>query len=1025
MEIFPCFQLNTFTKNKKYRRENYFLLFQKTLKTALVLLILLSAQVSFSQTTPPARITGTVVDDNNVALPGVNILIGKTKKVISTNENGRFDLTVESFPVTLAFSMVGFVRQEVVFQNATTDYKVSLAQNNKLNEVLIIGYGTTTRAKNTSSISKVEGPTLVQQPISNPVLGLQGRVSGMYITTASGNLGANVNVTIRGTNTIASSSNPLYIVDGVPMPSTGINAVTYGGAGGTHSPFINLNSADIESVEVLKDADGTAIYGSRGANGVVLITTKKAKAGPTRISADFYRGVQSSVNQLDLLNTQEYIQMRKEAFALDGITNLTNTNAYDILTWGEERYTDLQELLFGKTAAITDAQFNVNGGNEQTQFMFGVGYHDENGVLMGKNNQRKGSARLNVSHRSSNNRFTANSTLTYSSTTMGSIGTSGFNYAWLAPNIPLVDETTGLPYFYGTASNTQSPLRYTYSTSDLSNFNFIGAATIGYKILDNLQLKVDGSFTRLDYRGVEKYRNGYVNPNENTSYKNFAVFGNDYQHTYNIEPQVNFQTPIWKGKLTALAGSTFQQTIAGGQLVQGQNFPSELLMDALGSAGLISSYSTTYNQYKFNSVFGRLTYDLKDTYIFNATYRRDGSSRFGPDKRFGDFWAIGGAWILSNEPFLKDHVKFINLAKIRSSYGLTGNDAIGNYQFMETFTSTPNPYNYNSGLYANRLGNSEFGWETNRKFEVAAELNFLNNRITTTTAFFNNISGNQLINYPVPTQTGWASYVANLDAKIRNRGWEFDLTSQNINGKSFKWRSNFNITTFKNTLLEFPNLKASAYSAAYEVGKSINVYRRYEFIGIDPQTGTPLTKDQDGSGTYTVDDYISYGNSDAKFYGGLGNTFSFKGLELDFFFQFTKRPYANGYINSSNASQPGIIFNQPKFLLEGTWRYPGDTEATRPRLSTVNSGAFATAYNRYRFSNAGIVDGSYIRLKNVSLSYNLPAKFVQKMKVSNVRVYGLAQNLFTITKYEGYDPETPGTVTPPLQVYTFGLNVSL
>jgi len=982
---------------------------------------------SFAQNqTNGGKVSGIVLDSDNLPMPGVNIYNFKTKQTITSGDKGEFSVIVNDFPVNLSFSMVGYGKQDLTFNKSVADLKVKLVANNDLDEVIVVGYGTTTRVKNTGSVGKVAGTTLTQQPISNPVLGMQGRLPGVFVTTASGNLGANVNVSIRGTNTIASSSRPLYIIDGVPLPSTGINGSTYGGATGPHSPFMNINSADIESMEVLKDADATAIYGSRGANGVILITTKKGKTGSTKVTADFYKGISNAVGKLNLLNTQEYLQMRKDAFAADGVT-MTQANAYDVLLWGDQRYTDFQDLIFGKTGDVTDAQLGIQGGNQNTQFVFGVGYRDDNGVLMGKNNQRRGSARLNINHTSNNSKFTVNSTFNYSSTKMTSIGTSGFDFSWIAPNMPLVNETTGLPYFYGTASNAQSPLKYTYSDATLSNFNFIGAATIGYRILQNLQVKLDASFTRLDYRGVEKYRGGYLNPNSNLDYKNFATFGTDYQHTYNIEPQLNYNTKIGKGKLTALLGGTFQETIGGGQSVEARNFSSELLMNALSAAGTIASYSTAYNQYKFNSIFARVTYDFDNKYILNTTFRRDGSSRFGPSKQFGNFWAVGAAWIASNENFIKDNLKFISLAKIRSSYGLTGNDGIGNYQYMETFAATSQTYNYNSGLYANRLGNPNFSWETNKKFEVAAELNFFNNRITTTTAFFSNISGNQLVSYPIAGQTGWTSYQANLDAKIRNRGVEFDITSINVNGidKGFRWSTNFNITTFKNTLLAFPELSKSTYSNTYEIGKSINVYRRYEFLGIDPATGTPLVKDIDGNGVFSATgDYRSYGDSDARFYGGLGNTFSYKGFELDVFFQYTKRPYANAYINSSNASQPGILFNLPDFLLDGIWRKPGDI-ATKPRLSSVNSGAFNTAYGRYRVSDAGITDASYIRLKNVSFSYTLPNTLTNKMKLSNVRVYALGQNLWTITNYQGYDPETPGTTTPPMRTFTFGMSVSL
>lgn len=990
----------------------------------LVLLFLLFTQVSFAQS---PNVRGTVLDQENLALPGANIHIVGTTRGAHTGVEGDFALYNDKFPITLRVSMVGFLSKEIVLQGPHQTLRISLESDNVLNELVVIGYGESSRVKLTSSVSKLQGATIVQQPISNPILGLQGRAPGLYMTTASGNIGSNVTVAIRGNNTILSSGNPLYIIDGVPMPSTGINAATIGGAAGVQSPFINLNSADIESVEVLKDADATSIYGTRGANGVILISTKKGKAGPLRFNADVYTGYQQAVNKLDLLNTQEYIAMRRKAFANDGITNLTSSNAFDIVDWGENRYTDFQDLLFGKTESVTDIQTNLQGGSENTNFIFAIGYRDENGVVMGENNQKKGVVRLNLNHRSADKKFTLGTTLTYTLMNTKSIGTSGFTYAWLAPNLPTVDEATGLPYFHpGNATNTQSPLKQLASSSDLKNFQFIGSTSVGYQLTNELQAKVDASFTRLDYNGIEKYRNGYFSPYEAIDYTNSATFGTNYQYTYNIEPQLNYKKKVGDGRLTGLLGTTFQETLGGGQLITADNFSSELLMDNLASASRIAAYSNTYNQYKFQSVFGRVTYDFKNKYIINGTYRRDGSSRFAPDKRFGNFWAIGGAWIASNEDFIRNNFSKISLLKLRSSYGLTGNDAISNYMYMETFGATPYPYNNAAGLYANRLGNSQFGWETNYKFEIALELNLFNNRFTSTTAFFNNQGSNQLVNYPVASQSGWTSYVANLNgALIRNRGVEFEFTSHNIKTNAFNWRSNFNITSYKNTLVRFPNLSSSAYSNTYEIGKSINVFRRYEFDKINPENGTPLVVDQNGDGVFTaVGDYISYGSSDPKFYGGFGNNFSYKGLELDIFFQFVKKPYTNGYINSSTASQPGIIYNVPKFLLEGTWQNPGD-EATRPRLSTVNSGDFFQAYNRYRLSTASVVDGSFGRLKNLSLAYSLPQKVLKALHVKNLRVYVLGQNLWTITKYEGFDPETAGTVTPPMRIYTVGLNLGL
>lgn len=981
------------------------------------------------QTTEKA-IFGIVINQIGEALPGATVKLGNNL-VTKSNDHGEFIFRSKDgfhLPIELTVSYVGYEAKKITIKTKGDHIRVQLhADRKQIEESVIIGYGKSSREKLTSSVAKISGQTLVQQPIQNPVLGLQGRVAGLYITAPSGNLGANPTIILRGDNTILSSPNPLYIIDGVPMPSSGINSSYIGGASSVQSPFINLNSADIASVEVLKDAAATAIYGARGANGVILITTKKGSPGKTRINLDLYKGYQQAVNKLDLLSTSEYLKMRRDAFVADGIEP-TASNAPDLITWDSTSYTDFQDLLFGEVVPLTDLQTSIQGGNDKTNFILAMGFRDENSVIMNANNQKKGTVRLNVNHRGFDDKLSVDGSVNYTVLSTKSIGVSGisaFNNS-LAPNLPLVDEETGLPYFFSTESWGASPLRYQYSGTNLKNYQLVASGTVGYNILDNLNFKVDGSYTRLDYNGIEQYKKGYYNPYANNDYDNSAYFGTNYQYTYNIEPQLNYNTQLGLGKLSGLVGFTLQETINGGQLVEGRNFANEQLMSNLGSASRINSYSSTYNQYKFNSIFGRLTYDHTNKYIVNATFRRDGSSRFAPENRFGNFWALGTAWILSNEDFFKDNSGVISFAKIRTSYGLTGNDAISNYQYMETFQSTSYPYNNTAGMYANRLGNPEFKWESNHQFEAALELNLFNNRIATTTAFFNKQGSNQLVNYPIATQTGWTSYVANLDgALIRNRGLEFEFISHNMRSDDFNWRTNFNFTTYKNTLVSFPGLSASTYSDTYEVGKSINVYRRYEFDYVDPTTGIPYVVDQNDDGVInTIEDYISYGTSDPSFYGGLGNTFSYKGLDMDVFFQFTKQPYANGLLWKFNMPI-GNIYNVPRFLMEEVWRSEEDP-GTLPRLSTTTSGTFYNAYvNRYGYSTAIMEDASFIRLKNLSLSYTIPVRYAQKLKLQHLKVYVLGQNLFTWTKYKGLDPETGNTSTPLLKVYTLGINLSL
>ena len=995
-------------------------------KEVYLFIFLFLSQLSFSQ--KKTQISGSVFDTDKVTIIGASVIVKGTTIGTQTDSNGKFSLSVEKLPSTLVVSYIGHSTKEFVVQNDTQNLQFTLEiEQNNLEEIVVIGYGTSSRAKLSSSVTKVQGQDLVKQPIQNPVIALQGRVAGLFLSIPSGNLGANPTINIRGSNSILSSSNPLYIIDGVPMPSTGINSAYIGGATGVQSPFINLNAADIESIEVLKDADATAIYGTRGANGVILISTKKGAKGNPKVSVDMYSGFQERVNKIEYLSTAEYMQFRKEAFAADGVTP-TKANAPDLLVWDQNANTDFEKLLFGKRAPVTDIQTNIQGGNDNTTYLFAIGYRDENGILLDVNNQKKFTSRLNISNKAFGGKLKINSGINYTmlNTNVQALsGVGAFTNA-LPPNLPLTDTTTGLPYYYNTQTWGSSPLRYKYTHTDTKNYQFVGSTSIGYDILPNLNAKIDAAFTRLDYTGDEKYKNPYLNPYSSYDYKNYTYFGTNYQNSYNIEPQLNYRTSFGKSKVSVMTGATWQYTLLGGQILTAYDFPSETMMRNVGSAARVSNFSTTFSEYKFNSVFGRATYDFADKYVFNATFRRDGSSRFAPENRFGNFWALGAAWLLSNESFVKDNAPIVSFAKLRTSYGLTGNDAISNYQYLETFAATTFPYNNVAGMYANRLGNSKLKWETNHKFEVALELNLLKNRISSTTAFFNNQGSNTLVNYPVPSQTGWTSYVSNLEgALIRNRGVEFEISTQNIKTKDFSWTTNFNFTKYTNTLVKFPGLASSSYSNTYEIGKPITAHRLYEFDYIDPKTGFPYVKDLNGDGKFSsVGDYRSFGNSSPDFYGGFGNTLTYKGFSVEAFFQYVKRPATLGilWFYWYPIGQP---YNVPRFIADEVWRSP-ENPGTLPRLSQATSGEFYRQYvNYYGYSSALLDDASFIRLKNLTFSYNVPQSICQKMKFSNLRVYVLGQNLVTFTKFKGLDPETGTSGVPLTKTYTMGLNFSL
>ncbi|MBX2923230.1 MAG: SusC/RagA family TonB-linked outer membrane protein [Chitinophagaceae bacterium] len=1013
---------------KKYKKQIHAIVYATFLFTQL---FLAAAQSAYSQNQPAKNIhfvRGRLLTPDRQPVSNATIEVKGKKLSITSNEKGEFSFREISPASVLLISCIGYEPIEIGVQGRNELLVEITPRALILEEAVVIGYGTSKRSKLTGSVITVKAKDIVNQPVTNPLLALHGRVSGLVMNTVSGNLGARVDIQIRGTNSLRGSSysNPLYLIDGVPMPSTSINSSAVGGAAGGQSPFTYINPSEIASIEVLKDADATAIYGSRGTNGVILITTKRPKPGKLKISADFYKGFERIVNTLDLLDTRQYLQMRRDAFAADGVTP-TATNAPDLLLWDSTAYTDWQKETMGQTAVVQNAQLDFSGGDKINQYAVSLGYRDNGGVLMGKNNSKRGSVRINLSHKSFDERFTFDIRANYTLSKQDMRATSSSTNNMLAPNLPRVD-SLGNPYFFrtSTATNTSSPYKYLYCQTLYNAYNFISGGTITYKIISDLELKLDANYTRMDIQATESYYDKYYNQNANLPYKNETRFGTNYQETYNIEPQMNYKLDFANSKITALVGGTFQQTLKGGNLVYGRNFPSEKLMLDLYSASDVikTSSSSTYTKYKYTSLFARLGYDYLDRYLFTATFRRDGSTRFSEDNRFGNFGAIAAGWLFSKESFVANNLRFLSYGKLRSSYGWTGNDQIADYVYMSTFAAT-NTYNGAAGLYADQIGLTNFSWETARKFEVALELGLLDNRILFNTAYYSNISDNQLISIPLASQTGWGSYTGNLDAKIKNSGVEIEISTDNMRQKDFRWQTNFNITFFKNKLLEYPGLEYSSYSNTYMIGKSINLLRRYEYLGLDKANGEPIIKNQDGQGMInSVDDYIYAGTTDNKYYGGIGNNFTWKNFELNIFFQFVKRPTVSGYLYNTNYWPVGNLYNVTKEQLENTWREPGDN-AKYPRLSAATSGPYYNLYyNQYGYSTATIADGSFIRLKNIAVSYSLPKGLVERLKLSSVRFYYMAQNLFTITNYDGYDPET-GSNVPALKASTFGINVTL
>ncbi len=966
---------------------------------------------------PPVDVKGRVVNENGEPIAGATIAVKGTKIATASNGNGEFILSGLNENAVIVVSSVGYESQEVRIY-VSLELLIQLKQSiSKLDEVKIIGYGTTTQRFNTSSVSKVTSKEISMQPVSNPLQALQGRIPGLYITQLTGTPGGGLTVRLRGQNSIANGNDPLYIIDGVPFTSTPIGSSMINSgiiAGG--NPLSNINPADIESIEVLRDADATAIYGSRGANGVVLVTTKKGKIGTTKMDLNFYSGVGKVTRMMNLLNTSQYLIMRREAFMNDGVTP-TISNARDLLEWDTTRYIDMQKELIGGTAHTMDVQTSVSGGNQNTQFLLGGGYHRESTVFPGDYSDKKITAHLNLTHASLNKKFQLSFLASFVSDKNKLLSLDPTLRAiTLPPNIPSFYDSTGnLIWHTGVFFNPYADLRKHFT---INSSNLVSNAVISYEILTGLQLKTSMGYTQMQMNEISTNPIASLNPSSSTKTGSASFADNSFK-TWIIEPQLNYQKKVGGSELNILMGITFNEEVRQGQTLRATGFINDALVENIAASAAISTLNAHFTKYRYNAVFGRINYRLQSKYLLNLTARRDGSSRFGPGKQFANFGAIGAGWIFSEEVFFQKKFPFLSFGKIRGSYGITGNDQLTDYQYLDTYSPTAYPYMGAGGLFPTRLFNPDFAWEVNKKIESAMELGFLRDRIFFTTSYYHNRSSNQLVGYSLPLITGGESIQFNLPATIQNSGWEFELSSVIIKTGAFVWNSAFNLSIPKNKLVAYPNFSASTYTNSYIIGRSLFTRKKFHYVGVDPQTGIYQFEDVDGNGSISSPaDLQGIKKVGQIFHGGISNSFQYQNWSLDIFVQFAKQTNYN-YV-SAYFPAPGRMNNQPIFVLD-RWQDPGDITSIQKFTQNTTSEANRAYVNSQSNGDNSISDASFIRLKNLSLSYNLPFLWMMKNHLKGGKVYIQGQNLLTLTRYKGMDPESGhfGYI-PPLKVLTAG-----
>ncbi|SJZ66007.1 TonB-linked outer membrane protein, SusC/RagA family [Chitinophaga eiseniae] len=976
-------------------------------------------------------IRGRVTDAKGNPLPAVSVVVPGTPFGAMTNGNGDYLISRVPAQAVLTVSYLSYEAQQVPVNGRTTLNVVLREQLKSLDEAVVIGYGTTTRRMNTGSVSSITAKEIESQPVSNPLAALPGRIPGVQITQQNGLPGSAAVVQIRGQGSMNSGTLPLYVIDGVPFtnfngsypPTDNLNSLGLTAANGGISPFSMINPDDIERMDILKDADATAIYGARGANGVILITTKKGKSGKTRANVNVSTGAGKIGRFIPMMNTQQYLDLRREAFKNDGVAPNT-VNAPELTVWDPNAYTDWQRFLAGGTANYTDAQAAVSGGEGKTHFLFSGGYHKETTVYPGDFNSQRFTSRLSVDHRSANDKFYAAITANYSNDKTALPGSDLLSMYNLPPNMPLYDSTGKLAWSSG-FSNPVALLqrRYTSTTG-----NLMTNASLRYSIIKDLNFKVSLGYTNTTLDQVSPQPASAQNPVNNP--QSSATFANTRSQNYIVEPTLDYTLDGKRGHLNVMLGGTYQRSLSTGQSIDGRNYSSEALLGSLVGAGTLLLNSSSYFDYRFASAFGRINYDYQRKYLLNITFRRDASSRFGPEYAMGNFGAVGAAWLFSEASFVQDNLPWLNFGKLRASFGTTGNDQISNYIYLPLLSSA-GTYQGSAALARGTLPNPGIKWETTRKLEFGLELGILQDRIKFTGDYYRNRSTDQLLSAALPTQSGYNSYTVNMPALVQNSGVELELTTLNLKSAKFGWTTAFNVTFYRNKLIDFPGIEKSFYASSYLIGQPIDLVRKYLYTGYDPKTGIPQYADLNNDGS------IDFGNDreiirpGTPCFGGMNNTISYKNWYFSFFLQFHHRKGSTNNISTPVGSSRS---NQNTSLLD-RWRQPGDVAAYPAATTTPGTPAYL-GYTQYWASTALWGDASYLKLRSASLSYTFPKAWLTKANIANLKVYAEGQNLFTFMKNKYiYDPETsvpggpPGLGTgmiamPPLRTIVFGVNCS-
>jgi TonB-linked SusC/RagA family outer membrane protein len=956
-------------------------------------------------------ITGKVTAaSDGSSMPGVNVTLKGSPTGVTTDGDGNYRISVPTGKVTLVYSFIGMLPQEVNVGNRAS-VNVELAENpTQLTEVVVTGYNSTQKKDILGSITSISPSKFKDIPVAGFDQALQGQAAGVQVTQSSGTPGGGVAVRIRGNTSISASNRPLFVVDGIPVMDEAISGRGFGGQNDNSLSFVNPN--DIESMQVLKDASAKAIYGSRAANGVVLITTKRGKNNArTSVTVDAQRGAIDIVKKVDLLNSQELLELQREAVTnagqdpdrrglIAGVTDAVNTD------W-------LDEVL--RRGIYQQYQVSASGGNDKTKFYISGALRDEEGVQL-NNRFTRYSGTANFDHKI-NQRASIGTNVLLAFTTNDRVKGDNFldgvysgaikSLPWFAPYNeqgklygPGSPNYPGFPNFNPVAQALLPRFR-TYGTKILAGMN------AQYEIIKNLRLN---SKISLDYNNSEEDQY----ESSATAIGGFlpSVGGQGYgvYITNTLYTLLNSNTLTYdvafneKHHLNALLGAEILQSKNRNSFATGRVFPSDDFT-YINSAAVQDQAGSGFAQNGLLSGFGEFRYDFKEKYLATFTARYDGSSRFGPSRRFGFFPSFSVGWRLSEEPWMKS-LTFVQDVKLRASYGYTGNERIGNFTYLGTWGAST--YSGATGVSPNNLNNPFLQWERTREANVGLDASFWSGRLSVILEAYDNLTDNLLFNQPLPLTTGFGGFQGNI-GNIANRGLELTISSVNIDHsgtRGLRWNTDLNLSHNQNKVVSlvddkplFRGYQGNGVSATNVIlpGHPLGTFWGLKALGVDVATGDALYEDFNKDGRITPDDAQVIGTAQPLLIGGLTNRISWRNFDLSFFFQFT---YGNKILNFANTTLVNtgadLENNQTRAALR-RWQKPGDVTDV-PRYVLGNT------FNNFH-SSRFLEDGSYLRLKNVAFGYNLPSRWLNKVKINNARLYVTGVNLWTLTAYSGADPE--------------------